>query len=109
MSFADAAILDAVGRKVRVDLVLKPVTASSPSRLISRFLGFLGDDRLAIEEPRTEKKEKVFLPSGWLLGMSFEADNMWLQTRTTVLDHCLFLVQPARRADALVVQKPWPS
>ena len=103
--FAQATVAEAVARHVRVDLVLKPVTPGTDQRLISRFLGTQGDD-LVLDTPWKGNNDRVFVPAGWDMGMAFESGNLWVQTRTEVLGHCLFLVDTPQRVDGLVVRRP---
>ena len=103
-SFAETAIVEAVTRRARIDLVLKPVTPGTDTRLISRFLGLRGDD-VVLEVPRTRTGGKVFVPEGWTLGIAFEQEGLWLQARGVVTGHCLFGQHGRSRADALVIQR----
>jgi len=104
-SFSQVAFLEAVARRVRVDIVLKPVTAGTEKRLHSRFLAARGKDRLVIAVPRIRRK-KVFVPVDWELGMAFSLGEFFLQARTTVLGHCQYQLYPTRRVDALEVCRP---
>ena len=106
-SFAEVTILEAVARRVRADLVLKPVRPKTDRRLLSRFLGTRNEAGLVLATPQTPKGEKVLIPVGWSLGLSFELAGMWVQACTSVLERCLFSVYPTRRVDGLVVQ--WPE
>jgi len=103
--FSATSFVEAVARRARVDLVLKPVTPSSERRLISRFLGLHGGDGLVLAVPQA-KGRKVFVPTGWDLGMLFPVGGFALQARTTVLGHCQFRLRPSRRVDAIIIQRP---
>lgn len=105
-SFAEVTFAEAAARRARVDLVLKPVVAGGDQRLISRFLGTQGPDRLVLAVPRTPKDEKVFVPIGWELGMAFDLAGLWLQARTTVCEHCMFPTFSTKREDGVVVEQP---
>lgn len=105
-SFAATTIADAVARHLRVDLVLKPVTAETPPRLISRFLAIQDDDTVVLEMPHDANRHRVFVPVGWQLGMSFELGDLWVQAVSTVCGHDLFPLHPTRRIDALLVVRP---
>jgi len=105
-SFARSAFDDAVARRVRVDLVLKPVTAESDSRLISRFLGTHESDLIALETPHDASGRKVFVPVGWQLGLSFELGNLWLQATGVVKGHDQFPLLPTRRVDVILIARP---
>ena len=104
-SFAQTTIAEAVARHARVDLVLKPVTPGTDQRLISRFLGTQGDD-LVLDTPWKGNNDRVFVPVGWDIGMAFESANLWVQTRTEILGHCLFLMDTPQRVDGLIVRRP---
>ncbi len=97
--------MEAVARRSRVYLILKPVTPETDKRLRSQFLGAAGPDRLVLDVP-VAKDHKVCVPVGWELGMAFPMGHFLLQARTTVLDHCQFQLYPTRRVDGLVVQRP---
>ncbi len=97
--------MEAVARRSRIYLVLKPVTPKTDSRLCSRFLGATGRDRLVLDVPLSGD-HKVCIPVGWEMGMAFPMGQFLLQARTTVLDHCQFQLYPTRRVDGLVVQRP---
>jgi len=105
-SFAHMSVLEAAARRLRVDLVLKPVTPGTDTRLRSRFLGIRNPDRLVLAVPQTRRGKKVFVPNGWDLGIGFELEDQWLQARTTVVGHCLYPVHATRRVDGLMVQRP---
>ena len=104
-SFAEVTLLEAVARKVRVELNCRGVASRRPLRLSSQMLGLDDRDRLLLEEPRADK-HKVFLPPGWELGMAFSVGEYFVQVRSTVLDHCQHLLEPQRRVEAMVVQRP---
>jgi len=105
-SFAEVALAEAIARRARVDLVLKPVTPSTDKRLRSRFLGVARTGGLVLDVPVGARVRRVYLPCGWELGMAFPVGGFLLQTRTTVLDHCQFALYPTRRVDAVVVARP---
>lgn len=104
-SFDQVAFLEAIARRARVDLVLKPVRPGACTRMRSRFLGSREPDQLVIDVPETIGR-KVFLPIGWDLGISFRIGKLAMQARTTVVDHCLFPLYPTRRVDGVVLQAP---
>ncbi len=118
-SFSQVSFLEAVARRVRVDLVLKPVAPGTDKRLVSQFLGTQEPSGIVLATPRTvvtirrtkggertRRGEKVFVPVGWDIGMSFELRGLWLQARTTVSGHSLFPLYPTRRVDAILVRQP---
>jgi hypothetical protein len=105
-SFAEIAVWEAVARRARVDLVIKPVTPHTETRLLSRFLGKPGDDQVALEVPRDRRGTKVFVPAGWEVGMAFEVGGLWLQARAEVVGHCQFAALPGMRVDALLIRPP---
>ena len=98
--------MEAAARRARVDLVLAPVVPGGDRRLISRFLGIEPSGRIVLAIPETPKGQRVFLPIGWRLGMSFELANIWFQAPTTVVEHRMFQQFAARRVDALSVAHP---
>lgn len=104
-SFAEASFLEAVARRVRVDLVLKPVSLGGQKRLITRFLGLQGIDRLILDVPSGNGR-KVFVPSGWRVGMAFSMGPYFLQAPTTVIETCQYPLYKNRRVDALIVERP---
>ncbi len=104
-SFTEVTLLEAVTRRVRADLIVEPVTPNSEARLISQILG-INDNGVILRVPKTKTGEKVFLPVGWSLGMSFEMGHLWLQARSEVLDHCLYAPQPGQKIDAIAVRRP---
>jgi hypothetical protein len=104
-SFAEVTLLEAVARKVRVELNCRGVASRRPLRLSSQMLGLDDQDRLLLEEPRAGA-HKVFLPPGWELGMAFSVGEYFVQVRSSVLDHCQHLLEPQRRVEAMVVQRP---
>jgi hypothetical protein len=104
-SFAEVSFLEAVGRRVQVTLVLKPVPPGRQGRLVSRFLGWQGADGLVLEVPRANGAQ-VFVPIGWELGISFAVGRHFLQAMTTVREHCQFPLPPGARQDAVVVACP---
>jgi hypothetical protein len=106
LSYAEVSILEAVARRARVDLVLRPVKPETAKWLQTHVLGVASPKALALSPPQTSRGDKVFVPEGWQLGMSFELGNLWLQARTKVLDHCQFPLRPTQRVDALVVERP---
>ena len=103
-SFAEVAFLEAVARRTKATLVIKPVTQSAPRRLNSRFLAANGN-MLVMATPSSEKG-KIFLPHRWHIGMSFSLGDFALQALTTVVGHCQFELHPGRRIDAIVVDRP---
>lgn len=105
-SFADVTFIEAAARRLRVDLVLSSVLPGGESRLISRFLGLESPRRIILAPPETAGGHKVFVPTGWAMGMSFDLANVWFQGTTTVLEHCMFQQSPTRRVDALAVEQP---
>ncbi len=104
-SFAEVTFIEAIARRIRVDLIIKPIAPGSDSRLRSRFLGAYPKDRIILEVPQA-RRHKVFVPVGWDAGMAFSMGQFLLQARTTVLDHCQFQLYPTRRIDGLIVQRP---
>ena len=105
-TFTETAVREAAARRTRVDLVLDPVTPDTDSRLISRLLGINTDGHLVLDVPKTRQGKKVFVPTGWRLGLAFELADLWMQSRSVVLGHCHFPVLPGRRVDALTVERP---
>lgn len=105
-SFSEIAVIEAITRRLRVDLVLKPVTPGSDKRLISTFLGTSGEEQIVLAVPRTPRGAKVFVPDEWEVGLSFGLGGLWLQARSQVVGRCQFALQPTRRADAILVRRP---
>jgi hypothetical protein len=104
-SFAELSFLEAVARYTRVDLNIKPVVPGDARRLVSRFLGFQGTDRLVLDVPQAGGR-KVFVPVGWQVGMAFVVGQCYLQARSTVVDHSAYQGRGTRRVDSLVVERP---
>jgi hypothetical protein len=105
-SFAEVIFIEAAARRLRVDLVMSPVVPGGEARLISRFVGIENPGRVILEPPVTAGGQKIFIPDGWSLGMSFDLANVWFQAPTKVLDHCMFHLSPTHRIDALAVDLP---
>jgi hypothetical protein len=105
-SFAEVTFIEAAARRLRVDLILTSVLPKGERRLISRFLGLDSPRRIILAPPETAGGKKVFVPAGWVMGMSFDLANVWFQATTTVLEHCMFQQSPTRRVDALAVEQP---
>jgi len=105
-SFAEVTLIEAVARHARVDLILSPVVPDGERRLISHFLGLEAPSRLILAPPKKADGQKVFVPVGWDLGMSFDLANIWFQATTTVLEHCMFRQSAFHRVDALAVEQP---
>jgi hypothetical protein len=105
-SFAEVTFIEASARRLRVDLVLTSVVPQGERRLISRFLGIESPRRIILAPPETAGGRKVFVPAGWVMGMSFDLANVWFQASTTVLEHCMFQQSPTCRVDALAVEQP---
>jgi hypothetical protein len=105
-SFAEVAFLEAVARRVRVDLVIDPVVPGGERRLISRFLGMAGSGRLALVPPQSARGLKVYIPDNEQVGLSFEIENIWCQARSLVLEHAMFQQSPVLRVDTLIVEQP---
>ena len=105
-TFTDTALQEAAARRIRVDLVIDPVTPNTPGRLISRLFGIDEAGGLVLDVPQAAPAGRVFLPTGWQVGMAFELADLWMQSRTTVTGHCQFPLHPARRVDALVLAPP---
>lgn len=105
-SFAEVCLLEAVARRLRAYLVIRPVTRGGPPRLISRFLAADGDGKLLLAAPETPDRLKVFLPEGWSVGLSFELGELWVQGRTDVAGHCQHHLQPQVMLDAVTVAPP---
>ena len=103
---AEVTFIEAVARHARVDLILSPVVADGERRLISHFLGREAPSRLILAPPKKADGQKVFVPVGWDLGMSFDLANVWFQATTTVLEHCMFRQSASHRVDALAVEHP---
>jgi hypothetical protein len=104
-SFADVSLEEAVARQSLVELVLKPARAGHDARLASRFLAFAGRDRLVLAVPRADGRP-AYVPAGSRASLAFTVGTYFLQAPTTVLGLCPWDVGSARRADALLVQRP---
>lgn len=105
-NYADVSIAEAAARRARVDLVLRPVRPSAESWLFSKFLATHGTDGLVLSPPWDRRGNKVILPEGWPLGIAFDLGDNWFQARTKVLQRCFYPLQPTRRVDAVLVQRP---
>jgi len=105
-SFAEVTLIEAAARRLRADLVMKPVTPDGETRLISRFIGVESPQRVILAPPVTARGRKVFVPDDWELGISFDLANVWFQAATRVIEHCLFYRSPTTRIDALAVAMP---
>ena len=105
-SFSEVTFIEAAARRLPAVLVISPVRPGGERRLMSRFLGMAGAGRLALAPPENAKGEKVFLPMGWQVGLSFELGDIWFQATTTVLEHSMFAQFPTKRVDAVVVAQP---
>lgn len=104
-SFAHVSFLEAVARRSRVDLILRPGDSDNPSRLSSRLLGFQGDDLLAMEIPKLND-HKVFVSPQEQIGMAFSVGPFFLQATTTVVSACQYPLRADQRVDALLVERP---
>ena len=105
-SFVEVTFIEAAARRIRADLVMEPIVPGGERRLISRLIGVENPDRLVLTPPVTARGEKVFVPTGWELGISFDLANVWFQATTKVIEHCMFYQAPTRRIDALAVRMP---
>lgn len=105
-SFEEITAIEAVTRRVRVDLVLDPVSPGADTRLISRFLGFDDTENVVLAVPWAQNDQKVFVPVKWKFGMAFEMGGLWLQGCSEVVGHCQFPLRPAQKVDAMVVELP---
>ena len=104
-SFSQVALLEAVARMARVQLVPRPTAPGKESRLASRFLAIRANGEVILEAPRA-KRGKVFLSPGCRLGLVFAVANQVYQAQTAVADNCLFQATPAHRVDAVAVFHP---
>jgi len=105
-SFSDVTFIEAAARRLPAILVVSPVRPGAERRLSSRFLGVAGPGRLALTPPANSRGEKVFLPVGWQVGLSFELGDIWFQSTTNVLEHSMFALFPTKRVDAVIVAQP---
>lgn len=105
-SFAEVAFLEAIARRVRVDVIVSAIVSREDRRLVSHFLGVEGQGRIALAPPETIRGKKVYIPVDSGIGMSFELEDSWFQGTTTVLEHSMFRQSPTRRIDALIVEQP---
>ncbi|MFW5839081.1 MAG: hypothetical protein ACOCZE_00730 [Planctomycetota bacterium] len=104
--FSDVAFNEAAARHVRVNLLIKPVYPGDPRQLSSRFLGWAGSQKLVLEAATKQNGQKVFLPTGWNLGLGFAVGNLFMQAQSAVCGQTLHLVRPGRRIDAILIAKP---
>jgi hypothetical protein len=105
-SFAEVAFAEAAARRVRVNCIIKPVHEDDPRQLASRFLAQPTPERLILAAATKPNGQKVFLPTGWKLGLGFAVGNLFMQAQATVLGQILFSARPGRRIDAIEIGKP---
>ena len=99
-SFTDVSLMEAIARRVRVDLTVGPAGTAGLRCLITRLLSFVEPDRLALDIPR-DRGRKVHLPNEAELGLFFSLGGYRMQTRTKVVDHCQLALRPGHRVDSL--------
>jgi len=105
-SFSEVAVVEAVARQANVYLVIQPIRPGAETRLCSRFLSLNHSGDLVLEAPGTQTdRKKVFLPIGWEVLMKFPVGDFLLQAPSRVLGHCQYARRPARRIDAIVVER----
>jgi hypothetical protein len=104
--FEQVVFHEAAARRVRVNLLVKPVRPDDDKRLSSRVLGLDRQNRLILAVPTKPCGKKIFLPIGWGLGLGLAVGNLFVQSRSEVLGHCQYLLHPPRRVDALQAQMP---
>ena len=105
-SFAEVAFHEAAARKVRLNLLIKPVREDDQRQLASRFLAMADRSHAVLATPTKPNGDKVFLPLGWQLGMGFAVGNLFIQARASVEAHTQHPVYPGRKVDALVIRCP---
>lgn len=105
-SMVETILLEAVARRARADLVLKPVTPKGQPRLISQFLLLRREGELVLAMPQSAANDKVFVPVGWQMGVGFEVGGYWHQGLTELIDHWQAPVHPCLRSDAIVIRAP---
>ena len=105
-SFSEVAFVEAVARQVSLTLVIRPIRPGAPTHLSSRFLAADSRGNPVLAAPwAQEERDKVFVPVGWDLGMTFPMGGFTLQARSHVLGHCQHRRYPTRRVDALLVER----
>jgi len=97
--------MEAIARRVRVDLTVGPARKAGLRCLITRLLSLVEPDRLAMDIPR-DRGRKVHLANETELGLFFSLGGYRMQTRTKVVDHCQLALRPGHRVDSLVVGRP---
>jgi hypothetical protein len=104
--FEEVVFHEAAARRVRVNLLVKPVRPDDDRRLTSRVLGLSDKGELILAAPTKPCGEKIFLPAGWGLGLGLAVGNLFVQARSEVLGHCQYRLRPPRRVDAILAETP---
>jgi hypothetical protein len=107
-SFSEVSIMEAVARKVEVEVVINPGAGVPCSSATSRFLGMDEQGRLALRIPVTaqDPPQKQPIGVGRDVGLLFAVGEYVFQADSTVLEHTSFPVTPVRREDALILRLP---
>ncbi len=98
--------MEAVARRNRLQLILRPVTPQGQTRLTSHFLRVLDEERLVLSPPVDSTGAKVFLPVGWSLGLHFGLGPLWFQAASEVLAQGPVALGGPHCVDALVIRTP---
>jgi hypothetical protein len=106
LTFEQVVFHEAAARRVRINLLVKPVRPDDEQRLTSRILGISGAGHLVLATPTKSSAQKTFLPLDWGLGLGLAVGKLFVQARSRVLEHCQWRISAPRRVDALLAEMP---
>ena len=89
-SFEEVTFAEAAGRRLPVELFLRPRLPNAAPRLRSQFVGQLEDGNPVLAIPQDLDGRKVCVPRGHHLELAFELEGLWVQAPTRVIDRRLF-------------------
>lgn len=106
LTFEQVVFHEAAARRVRINLLVKPVRPQDDQRLTSRILGISREGHLVLAAPTKPDGHKAFLPPEWGLGLGLAVGKLFVQARSRVIEHCQWRLATPRRVDALLAQMP---